>query len=293
MPRKKDDTPEFFEQQDFSVLPAPHAASKSIYLAADAIKRTLKQAGLEAGNGQNQLNESLILNAAITSADLGRSLYRKRIDAEETRVLTWISIAKESAKRTALLNSVNYEKALTPHDLSKIASLSNDTNSLKTIKEYLENEYGIILVTQKYLPSMKMDGCTFRLANGVPVVGITTRYNRYDNFWFTLMHELSHICLHYEKLEVPIVDDLDENDESEIEAEANRLASDSLVPRREWRKIWLAKDDPEQFKTLCKKAGIHPSIPAGMIRFRTQNYKLFTEYTNVVNVREMLGIADD
>ena len=29
-------------------------------------------------------------------------------------------------------------------------------------------------------------------------VGITVRYDRIDNFWFTLLHELAHVFLHYQ-----------------------------------------------------------------------------------------------
>ena len=35
-----------------------------------------------------------------------------------------------------------------------------------------------------------------RRYNGAPVAALTLRYDRLDNFWFTLLHELAHIALH-------------------------------------------------------------------------------------------------
>ena len=32
-----------------------------------------------------------------------------------------------------------------------------------------------------------------------PVIGLTLRHDRLDNFWFTLMHQLAHIVLHYNR----------------------------------------------------------------------------------------------
>ena len=31
---------------------------------------------------------------------------------------------------------------------------------------------------------------------GCPVIGLTLRYDRLDNFWFVLLHELGHVFLH-------------------------------------------------------------------------------------------------
>ncbi len=40
---------------------------------------------------------------------------------------------------------------------------------------------------------------------------MSLRYDRVDNFWFTLIHELSHIAKHYKEQNSIIVDDLDSN----------------------------------------------------------------------------------
>ena len=73
---------------------------------------------------------------------------------------------------------------------------------------------------------------------------MSLRFARYDQFWFTLMHELSHICLHIDLLDSPIIDSLYDSEdnpienieEDEIEDQANMLARLSLIPRNIWAK---------------------------------------------------------
>jgi HTH-type transcriptional regulator/antitoxin HigA len=35
-----------------------------------------------------------------------------------------------------------------------------------------------------------------RTKEGVPVIGLTIRYDRLDNFWFCLLHEAAHVSQH-------------------------------------------------------------------------------------------------
>lgn len=52
---------------------------------------------------------------------------------------------------------------------------------------------------------------SLKLPNGSPVVALTLRYDRLDNFWFTLFHKLAHVALHLEKDDVEaFFDDLTE-----------------------------------------------------------------------------------
>ena len=50
---------------------------------------------------------------------------------------------------------------------------------------------GIHLGCLEHLPRTHLDGAALQLADGTPVIGLTLRYDRLDNFWFCLLHELS------------------------------------------------------------------------------------------------------
>ncbi len=49
-----------------------------------------------------------------------------------------------------------------------------------------------------HLPRTYLDGAVLKLPDGTPVIGLTLRYDRVDNFWFCLLHELAHVGRHME-----------------------------------------------------------------------------------------------
>ena len=48
----------------------------------------------------------------------------------------------------------------------------------------------------RHLPGTYLDGAAMLSAFSQPVVALTLRYDRLDNFWFVLFHELAHVFLH-------------------------------------------------------------------------------------------------
>src|SRR5438477_1458427 len=54
-------------------------------------------------------------------------------------------------------------------------------------------ECGIRFVLVESLPSAKIDGVCFWLDNHSPVIGMSLRFDRIDNFWFVLRHECEHV----------------------------------------------------------------------------------------------------
>ncbi|MBX2859131.1 MAG: ImmA/IrrE family metallo-endopeptidase, partial [Cellvibrionaceae bacterium] len=150
-------------------------------------------------------------------------------------------------------------------------------------------ELGIVLVYERSIPSMKLDGVVFRACSGNPVIGMSLRYSRLDYFWFTLLHELSHINLHIDLLDTPILDDFDLESDDDIEIAANRLAKNSFVDRSVWRNC-----EPKYNKgfhaidRFSNQVGIHRSIVAGMLRKEFGNYAAYSKIVNEYDVREMI-----
>lgn len=54
-------------------------------------------------------------------------------------------------------------------------------------------ENGIRFVVVEPLSGAKIDGATFWIDEQSPVMAVSVRYDRIDNFWFTVMHEFSHV----------------------------------------------------------------------------------------------------
>ena len=70
--------------------------------------------------------------------------------------------------------------------LKDIARLSYFENGPRLAREYLAKS-GIRLVVVPHLAKTYLDGGAMLLPDGVAVVGLTLRYDRIDNFWFSLI----------------------------------------------------------------------------------------------------------
>ncbi|MDN4734704.1 ImmA/IrrE family metallo-endopeptidase [Vibrio parahaemolyticus] len=133
-----------------------------------------------------------------------------------------------------------------------------------------------------------MDGALYKNSSGTPVIGVSFRYKRVDSFWFTLVHELSHVLLHYDLIDSLIIDDFDSKEETDIEAEANRLTRDLLIPKRAWRSSDARINKSEQSVLyLAEKLNIHPAIIAGRIRFENNNYALLNQIKNKITLEDL------
>ncbi|CDX27997.1 Helix-turn-helix domain protein [Mesorhizobium sp. ORS 3359] len=139
-------------------------------------------------------------------------------------------------------------------------------------------QHGIVLVTEPQIPGMKVDGAAF-LVDENPVIGMTLRLDSLDNFWFTLLHEVAHVILHYRTgLASGFFDDVDNPEIDELESEANSFAGSMLIPEEIWKRspARIAKT-VEPVERLAKQLSIAPAIVFGRIRMERQDYKLFSD----------------
>lgn len=216
------------------------------------------------------------------------ALYRKSDDANVALTAVWLSKVKSQAELTYFIKKPGQFNGLSTTHLRDIAQLSKDVNQVINMPSRLL-EHGIILIFLPHLPAMKLDGAVFKLKSGTPVIGMSLRYSRLDNFWFTLVHELSHINLHMDILDNPILDDFDLDSDSAIEIAANRLAKNSFVERRIWRNCEPKYDKSyDAIDRFANKIGIHRSIVAGMLRREFGNYAAYSKIVNEYDVREMI-----
>ena len=175
---------------------------------------------------------------------------------------------------------------VTPEFMQEIAHLSVSEDGPRRAQERLA-EHGIALVVERHLPRTHLDGAALRLQDGRPVIGLTLRYDRIDNFWFSLMHELAHVGLHMDNGEdEPFIDDLSLNVTDPLENQADRHAQDALIPPEIWesnpvreRATVLAVYD------LAQEVGVHPAVIAGRVRHERGNYRLLSQLVGSGKVR--------
>jgi HTH-type transcriptional regulator/antitoxin HigA len=116
---------------------------------------------------------------------------------------------------------------------------------------------------------------------------MTLRFDRVDNFWFVLFHELIHIKKHLSKDEnEQIFDDL-EADPDNLERDADSMAGQMLIPEQLWDTA-LARyvRSRESVLSFAKKLKISPAIVAGRIRKEANNYVILNELVGNAQARK-------
>jgi HTH-type transcriptional regulator/antitoxin HigA len=169
--------------------------------------------------------------------------------------------------------------------MQELAKISAKENSPVLAQKFLKS-FGIGLVVEPCFSQTYLDGATSMIDKKHPVIGLTLRHDRLDNFWFTLMHELSHISLHYDKNINLFYDDLDSGDSVGIEGEADELAGEALVPKIKWENS-PAKliPSPIAAESLANELGVHVSIVAGKMRHEGDKYQYLNTIINQAKVR--------
>src|ERR1039457_3747143 len=133
------------------------------------------------------------------------------------------------------------------------------------------------------------------LPNGTPVIAVSLRFDRLDNFWFCVFHELAHIARHLHDINDLFIDDLSldgaSNDTvASPEADAARWAAEMLIPLDAWQRS-SARQRPTLLNviSLAHEFGIHPAIVAGRIRKERRNYRLLSQMVGNRHVRQHLA----
>ena len=188
-------------------------------------------------------------------------------------------------------NVPKYQTGTVTHDFVRdLVRLSYLDNGPLLAREYLHKS-GIHFVMEVHLPHTHLDGAAIKLADGSPLVAMTLRHDRLDNFWFTLCHELAHVALHFEGEESKaFFDDLDQAEIDTYEKDADQWATEGLIPH----KLWLAakmEATPTARKILAFAANlrINPAIPAGRIRKEKEDYKIFSGLIGNKKVRKLFA----
>ncbi len=160
--------------------------------------------------------------------------------------------------------------------IQHVARLSvHDDGPVRAVK-YLR-KLGVSVHVTRAIPGTRVDGCAFWCLANRPLIGLSLRYDRLDNFWFSLLHECAHVALHVTGQNQAFADDFSVRDALEdVEIEANLVAADAAIPRAMWKRSEAAKwATPANIERIAREAGVHPSIAAGRVRYEKNDYTLF------------------
>jgi HTH-type transcriptional regulator / antitoxin HigA len=174
--------------------------------------------------------------------------------------------------------------------LAKLRELLVAPEEIRQVPQLLAAA-GVRFVVVEFLPGAKIDGAAFWTGK-VPVIAISLRYDRVNNFWFVLRHEIEHI-LNKDgfMVDVELPERLQRKESLPVqEIKANDAASEFLVPKTELDGF-ITRVRPlyseQRILLFAKRIGVHPGLVVGQLQFRDEvPYTHFHKY--LVKVREII-----
>lgn len=243
---------------------------------------------LAAAGGERALPQALFRQGA------SRANSQMDVYALQAWCLRVLSYARQMG-----LEGIYKERSIDQKFLRDLAKLSVFDEGPKLAKQKLAN-YGIALVVVKHMPRTYLDGAALWTVERVPVIGMTIRHDRLDNFWFCLLHELAHLGRHFSGEDDEVfIDDLQLRTQKQSRAdiremEADEWAQEGLIPSELWD-AHPAKHAPNVTNviSLARKAEVHPAIVAGRIRYEMGNYRLLSQLVGSGGVGSQLKVGDE
>ena len=210
----------------------------------------------------------------------------------------WLFRVKQIARHVAVLD---YSSAALRSVLARLEQLLVAPEEVRHVPRLLA-ECGVRLVLVERLPNGNIDGVCCWLDDKSPVIGMSLRRDKIDNFWFVLRHEIEHV-LRGDGIDEWMIDwDLEGeragtgDDLPEKERLANRAAAEFCVPGDRLGSF-LARKHPFYYErdviAFAKLLNRHPGLVVGQMQFRLNNYSYLAKH--LVKVRSIVlpgAIAD-
>lgn len=210
-----------------------------------------------------------------------------------------VDIHAVHAWRCRVLDRAASEPALPAYDamaldetfIRDLSKLSRFNTGPQLVQQTL-HEVGISMIVEPHLTGTHLDGAAIWHPNGFPVVALTLRHDRLDNFWFTLFHELGHVKMHLK----PTTDDgfidtdIDGVSEKEVERQADRFALNAFISDTEWDQL-SHLEFADEIRAAAKKLQISPAIIAGRLRREANDYRKHRTLIGQGKVKELFEIA--
>lgn len=206
------------------------------------------------------------------------------VHADPRNLLTWVIIVRHMSNEQKPL-----EKQFDIANINVLVdSLNNilfrNTNLYEELSSTL-NEYGIKFLIEEKLDKVPVDGYSFWEGNN-PTIVLTRRFDRIDNFGFTLMHELGHICLHMlddRENDYIETDKCSEEKDSGKEAEANKFATEHLlvdIPYKElFKRIYQPYAAANYLESMSKNFSVNVGIIIGQYHHYLKEHGMQNPYS--------------
>ncbi|MDR6530593.1 HTH-type transcriptional regulator/antitoxin HigA [Caulobacter rhizosphaerae] len=193
--------------------------------------------------------------------------------------LAWLYRVRQLARQ---METPTYSEEKLRQSLPQLRSLMVDPEDLRLIPGVLA-ECGVRFLIVEKLVNCKIDGvCTW--IGDQPVIGMTLRQNRLDNFWFVLRHEIEHVLagdgrdgreiidvdMENPNSIINLDDDLRKMEEAADEAAKNfPFPHEKLTSFYRRKHPYISEKDVIGFSSLNE---VHPAIVIGQIQYLKKDF---------------------
>jgi len=194
--------------------------------------------------------------------------------------LAWLYRARQVA---GAMLAKPYSQAGLRDALKELRGLLKDVTAVRFVPRVLL-DCGVRFVAVEALAGSKIDGVCFWL-DEAPVVTLSLRLDRIDNFWFVLRHEIEHALRGDGRSSDVVIDsELERKGPDPAIAEQERIANaaalDFCVPSKEMASFYARKRPffyDRDIVNFASRIGVHPGLVAGQIRHRLQRWDMFRD----------------
>lgn len=207
-------------------------------------------------------------------------------EMDDYALIAWRACVLKKAQAVELRTKYT-SGVITDEWLIDLAKLSRFETGPLLAQEYMADK-GIVLVIEYHFKKTYLDGAAM-LMDETPVVALTLRHDRIDNFWFALIHELEHVRKHLTQDYAFILDNLDDKTRTSVEEQqADEGARNALIPQEIWMQsdVRITHTQGDAIR-LADELRIHPAIVAGRVRYQTNNWRLLSRLITGGSVREL------
>jgi len=188
----------------------------------------------------------------------------------------WLRRAKKLARA---VQAAHFSVESFADAIRNIRRLMENPEDIRQVPKVLAAS-GIRLLIVENIAHAKMDGACFWLDNQSPVIVMGMRYDRIDNFWYVLAHELGHVSNRDGANGDPVwdanlvgEDAIPFEQKSEMEKQADVFAQQTLIDQAALDN-WIARIGPLYSKVrilaFARMNHVHPAIVLGQLQHRKE-----------------------
>lgn len=194
--------------------------------------------------------------------------FRRAKPAKQTDVAAITAWLRLGELQVAQLQTAEYGADAMQAALPAMRALSRapaQTIADKLVRQCAD--VGVALVFVPALPGTHVTGVA-RWLGGKPLIQLSLLGKWNDGFWFSFFHEVAHVLKHPTR--AIFLDDAASGDavESAEEKEADRFATDVLIPRPHQASLDALPLDIASIEAFAQRLNLHPGIVVGQLQHR-------------------------